>query len=77
MLHSLYLIHRFVAGGCGLLILLAPEAANQVVDPDREMPLEEKLALQSWGCFVIISLDWPCLHIYPLRPRSHPPSSEE
>jgi hypothetical protein len=54
MLRSVFLAHRLVAGGCGILVLLAPEAANQAVDPDRVMPLEEKLALQSWGCFVII-----------------------
>jgi hypothetical protein len=54
MLRSVFLIHRFVAGGFGLSLLLAPEAVNQGFDPDRVMPLEEKLTLQSWACFMII-----------------------
>jgi uncharacterized membrane protein len=54
MLRSVFLLHRFVAGGFGILMLLAPEAVNRSFDPDRVMPLEEKLALQSWSCFMII-----------------------
>jgi hypothetical protein len=54
MLRSVFLVHRFVAGGFGLSMLLAPEAVNRSFDPDRVMPLEEKLALQSWSCFMII-----------------------
>ena len=54
MLRCVFLIHRFVAGGFGLSLLLAPDAVNQGFDPDRVMPLEEKLALQSWACFMIV-----------------------
>jgi hypothetical protein len=54
MLRSVFLVHRFVAGGFGLSLLLAPEAVNQGFDHDRVMTAEEKLATQSWACFMII-----------------------
>jgi hypothetical protein len=54
MLRTVFLTHRFVAGGFGLSLLLAPEAVNQGFDPDRVLPLEEKLTLKSWACFMII-----------------------
>ena len=54
MLRSVYLIHRFVAGGLGLSLLLAPDAVNQGFDPDRVMPLEEKLVTRFWACFMIV-----------------------
>eukprot|EP00563_Minutocellus_polymorphus_P002244 CAMPEP_0181027636 /NCGR_PEP_ID=MMETSP1070-20121207/4264_1 /TAXON_ID=265543 /ORGANISM="Minutocellus polymorphus, Strain NH13" /LENGTH=141 /DNA_ID=CAMNT_0023104879 /DNA_START=37 /DNA_END=462 /DNA_ORIENTATION=- len=53
-LATVFGIHRFVAGGFGLTLLLAPEAMNAAYRSDGdELPFGEKFALQSWGCFVI------------------------
>jgi hypothetical protein len=54
MLRSVFLVHRFIAGGFGLSLLLAPDAVNQGFDPNRVMLLEEKLAVKSWACFMIV-----------------------
>jgi hypothetical protein len=54
MLRSVFLWHSLVAGGAGLLFLLAPEAINQAVSPGRVMSIEEKLAIKSFASFVII-----------------------
>jgi hypothetical protein len=54
MLRSVFLVHRFVAGGFGLAMLLAPEAVNKGVDPNRDMSFEELITLKSWACFMII-----------------------
>ena len=53
MLALVFKVHRFVAGGFGLSLLLAPEAVNKAFAPDRNMPVEEKLTLQSWAAFMI------------------------
>eukprot|EP00933_Yihiella_yeosuensis_P019489 TRINITY_DN15780_c2_g1_i1.p1 TRINITY_DN15780_c2_g1~~TRINITY_DN15780_c2_g1_i1.p1 ORF type:complete len:144 (-),score=20.04 TRINITY_DN15780_c2_g1_i1:95-526(-) len=47
-------VHRFIAGGFGLSLLLAPDAVNNAFDASRQLPVEEKVTLQSWACFMII-----------------------
>lgn len=54
MLRTIFLTHRFVAGGFGLSLLLAPEAVNKGIDPGRDLSIEELLTLKSWACFMII-----------------------
>lgn len=51
-LTKVFNFHRFVAGGFGSTILFAPRAFNGAFRAE-EMPFGEKLALQSWGCFII------------------------
>ena len=53
MLASVFKVHRFIAGGFGLSLLLAPEAVNKAMIPGRAMPTEERLTLQSWAAFMI------------------------
>ena len=53
MLTSVFKVHRFVAGGFGLFLLLAPDAMNAAMAPNRMMPTEERLTLQSWAGFMI------------------------
>lgn len=53
MLTTVFKIHRFVAGGFGLTLLLAPTAVNEAMAPNRIMPTEERLTLQSWAAFMI------------------------
>ena len=52
MLSTVFSVHRFIAGGFGLSLLLAPDAVNAAMT-SREMPTEERLTLQSWACFMI------------------------
>lgn len=54
MLRSVFLTHRFIAGGFGLSMLFAPEAVNKGIDPNRVMSYEELITLKSWACFMII-----------------------
>jgi hypothetical protein len=54
MLRSVFLAHRFLAGGFGLSMLLAPEVIYKGFDPNRIMPIEELITLKSWACFMII-----------------------
>jgi hypothetical protein len=54
MLRSVFLTHRFIAGGFGLSMLLAPVAVNKGIDPNRDMSIEELISLKSWACFMII-----------------------
>jgi hypothetical protein len=54
MLRSVFLTHRFIAGGFGLSMLFAPEAVNTGFDPNRDLPFEELIALKSWACFMFI-----------------------
>ena len=53
MLASVFKVHRFVAGGFGLSLLLAPDAVNKAMAPSRTMPTEERLTLQSWVAFML------------------------
>ena len=53
MLATVFLVHRFVAGGFGVLLLLLPTELNAVMSPGRVLPLEEKLTLQSWAAFML------------------------
>lgn len=53
MLAAIFKVHRFIAGGFGLSLLLAPEAVNSAMAPSRTMPTEERLTLQSWAAFMI------------------------
>ena len=53
MLASVFKVHRFVAGGFGLSLLLAPDAVNNAMAAGRTMPTEERLTLQSWAAFMI------------------------
>ena len=53
MLTSVFKVHRFVAGGFGLFLLLAPDAMSAAMAPNRMMPTEERLTLQSWAGFMI------------------------
>ena len=52
-LTSIFKVHRFVAGGFGLSLLLAPDAVNEAFAKGRIMPTEERLTLQSWACFMV------------------------
>ena len=52
-LSSVFKVHRFVAGGFGLSLLLAPNAVNEAMVPHRVMPTEERLTIQSWAAFMI------------------------
>mmetsp|Transcript_30576 Transcript_30576/g.46920 ORF Transcript_30576/g.46920 Transcript_30576/m.46920 type:complete len:138 (+) Transcript_30576:155-568(+) len=52
-LTKVFFVHRFIAGGFGVSLLLAPQVINDAFDVDRELPLGERHALQSWGCFII------------------------
>jgi hypothetical protein len=54
MLRSVFLTHRFIAGGFGLSMLFAPEAVNKGFDPNRNLSYEELITLKSWACFMII-----------------------
>ena len=53
MLATVFRVHRFVAGGFGVLLLLLPTELNAVMSPGRVLPLEEKLTLQSWAAFML------------------------
>ena len=53
MLSSVFRIHRVIAGGFGMSLLLAPEAVNKAMAPSRTMPTEERLTLQSWAAFML------------------------
>ena len=53
MLTTVFRVHRFVAGGFGVLLLLLPTELNAVMSPGRVLPLEEKLTLQSWAAFML------------------------
>ena len=53
LLATVFSVHRFIAGGFGLSLLLAPDAVNKAMAPDRVMPTEERLTLQSWAAFMI------------------------
>lgn len=53
-LATIFRLHRFVAGGFGLGLLLAPTEINAAFRLDgSSLPLGERMALQSWGCFII------------------------
>mmetsp|Transcript_13742 Transcript_13742/g.19211 ORF Transcript_13742/g.19211 Transcript_13742/m.19211 type:complete len:138 (+) Transcript_13742:65-478(+) len=52
-LTKVFSVHRFIAGGFGVSLLLAPTVVNEAFGDDRELPLRERHALQSWGCFII------------------------
>ena len=69
MLATVFRVHRFVAGGFGVLLLLLPTELNAVMSPGRVLPLEEKLTLQSWAAFML-GVAY-IAHICPLRPRFH------
>ena len=53
MLATVFRVHRFVAGGFGVLLLLLPTELNAAMSPGRVLPLEEKLTLQSWAAFML------------------------
>jgi len=53
MLTTVFKIHRFVAGGFGLSLLLAPDQVDKAMNPSRVMPTEERLTLQSWAAFML------------------------
>ena len=46
-------VHRFIAGGFGVLLLVAPVPLGQLFSPSQTLQHGEMLALQSWGCFII------------------------
>eukprot|EP00931_Biecheleriopsis_adriatica_P026250 TRINITY_DN15994_c0_g2_i1.p1 TRINITY_DN15994_c0_g2~~TRINITY_DN15994_c0_g2_i1.p1 ORF type:complete len:132 (+),score=16.27 TRINITY_DN15994_c0_g2_i1:81-476(+) len=52
MLTRVFRVHRFVAGGFGLSLLLVPDAVNSAFG-ERELPEEEKFTLRSWAAFMI------------------------
>jgi hypothetical protein len=52
-LSTVFNIHRFVAGGFGVLLLFFPEMTSDMITPGRPMALEEKFSLQSWACFML------------------------
>ena len=53
MLATVFRVHRFVAGGFGLCLLLLPTEFNAAMSPGRVLPVEEKLTLQSWAAFML------------------------
>ena len=53
-LSLVFTIHRFIAGGFGCILYFAPEYLHyEGFGRTENLPLGEKIALQSWGAFVI------------------------
>eukprot|EP00930_Biecheleria_cincta_P086961 TRINITY_DN76218_c0_g1_i1.p1 TRINITY_DN76218_c0_g1~~TRINITY_DN76218_c0_g1_i1.p1 ORF type:complete len:130 (-),score=9.47 TRINITY_DN76218_c0_g1_i1:90-479(-) len=52
LLPSVFRVHRFIAGGFGISLLLSPESVNNAFG-DRALPIEEKFTLRSWAAFMI------------------------
>ena len=48
-----FTVHRFIAGGFGCLLFFAPQYLNEGLGRTDDIPFGEKVALQSWGAFII------------------------
>ena len=52
-LSTVFKVHRWIAGGFGLTLLLLPDAMSSAFRPAFVLPAGERLAYQSWGCFLL------------------------